>query len=163
MAIFFPGSELIEIALGIEKNGLAFYQSLANRTQNQEAKVIYDYLAGEEEKHITIFQEMQKTVGEYQPPENYAGEYMVYLKALVDSHVFSNAKEAQEKADSALNEIATLDMGIEAEKDSILFYAELQNLVREADCQIVYNIINEEKTHLRQLSKLKATLNKRRG
>lgn len=50
MAIFFSGSELLDIALGIERNGLAFYQSLANKTKNQEAKVIYDYLVGEEKK-----------------------------------------------------------------------------------------------------------------
>ena len=30
MAIFFAGSELLEIAIGIEKNGMAFYQALAH-------------------------------------------------------------------------------------------------------------------------------------
>lgn len=162
MAIFFSGSELLDIALGIERNGLAFYQSLANKTKNQEAKVIYNYLAGEEKKHLTTFQGIQNTIGQYQPPESYAGEYMLYLKALVDSHVFSNTEGAQRKAERVFDEIEALDIGMEAEKDSILFYAEMQDIVRKSDRPIVSKIINEEKAHLRQLSELKAALKKQR-
>jgi len=162
MSIFFSGNELVEIAIGIEENGLAFYESVANKTKNREAKVIYDYLAGEEKKHLTTFQNMQKTIGQYQPPESYAGEYMLYLKAQVDSHVFSNVKEAQEKAERAPNETNALDIGIEAEKDSILYYSEMQKLVREPDRRIVSKIIDEEKVHLRQLSDLKAAMIRQR-
>jgi len=162
MSIFFSGNELVEIAIGIEENGLAFYESAANKTQNPEAKVIYNYLAGEEKKHLITFQNMQKTIGQYQPPESYSGEYMHYLKALVDSHVFSNTKEAQEKADMAPNEINALNIGIQAEKDSIFFYSEMQKLVRKPDRQIVSKVMDEEKAHLRQLSDLKATIMKQR-
>lgn len=81
----------------------------------------------------------------------------------MDSHIFTNTKEAQEKAEKPSDEIEALDIGIQAEKDSILFYAEMQNLVRESDRQTVYKIINEEKAHLRQLSELRAIIMKPRG
>jgi len=162
VSIFFSGRELIEIALGIERNGLTFYQALSNKSQQSKIKAVYNYLAGAERKHLNTFQNMQNTIGQYQPPESYAGEYMLYLKALVDSHVFSNTKEAQEKAERTPNEIDAIDIGIEAEKDSILFYSELQNLIREPDHPVVLKIISEEKSHLQQLSELKEVLKQQR-
>jgi len=155
MAVFFSGSELLEIAMGIESNGMAFYQALADKTGKRDVKDIYTYLAGEEKKHLDTFQGMSDSLRQVKPPETYTEEYMLYLKSLVDSAVFSNVTEAQQKAGKISNEIEALDTGIQAEKDSILFYMELQNLVRERDCEVVLNIVDEEKKHLRQLSELK--------
>ena len=161
MSILFAGSELIEIAINIERNGVAFYQTLADKTQNKDAKAIYDYLASEEMKHLSTFQDILNALDQYQPPEDYAEEYMLYLKSLVDSSVFSNVIEAQQKAEKISSEIEALDTGVQAEKDSILFYTEMQNFVRQPDQEIVLNIIDEEKAHLRQLSQLKQMLQKR--
>ncbi len=162
MTVFFSGSELVEIATGIERNGLTFYQALSNKTQDVKTKAVYNYLAGEEKKHLTTFQNMLNNIGRYQPPDSYAGEYMLYLKALVDSHVFSSIKEAEEKAKRTPDEMDAFDTGIEAEKDSILFYSELQNLVREPDRPVVSRIIDEEKSHLKQLLELKEVLKQQR-
>jgi rubrerythrin len=101
---------------------------------------------------------MSDSLGRAKPPETYTEEYMLYLKSLVDSVVFSNVTEAQQKAGKISNEIEALDTGILAEKDSILFYMELQNLVRERDRKVVLKILDEEKNHLRQLSELKRRL-----
>ena len=161
MSILFAGSELLEIALGIERNGTAFYQALADKTRNKDAKAIYDYLVNEEKKHLNTFQGILNTVGQYQPPEDYAEEYMLYLKSLVDNSVFSNITEAKQKAEKVSSEIEALDTGVQAEKDSILFYTEMQNFVRQPDQKIVLNIIDEEKAHMRQLSQLKQMLQKR--
>lgn len=161
MSILFSGSELLEIALGIERNGAAFYQALADKTQNKDAKAIYDYLANQEKKHLNTFQGMLNTVGQYQPPEDYAEEYMLYLKSLVDNSVFSNITETEQKAEKVSSEIEALDTGVQAENDSILFYTEMQNFVRQPDQKIVLNIIDEEKAHMRQLSQLKQMLQKR--
>jgi len=158
MAVFFSGSELLEIAIGIERNGMAFYQALADKTGKSDVKDIYTYLAGEEKKHLDTFQGMSDSLGQIKPPETYTEEYMLYLKSLVDSVVFSNVTEAQQKAGKVSNEIEAVDIGIQAEKDSILFYIELQNLVRERDSKVVLKILDEEKNHLRQLWDLKKGL-----
>jgi rubrerythrin len=158
MAIFFSGSELLEVALGIERNGMAFYQALADKTGSKDVKDIYNYLAGEEKKHLDTFQGMSDSLGQAKPPETYTEEYMLYLKSLIDNVVFSNVTEAQQKAARVFNEIEAVDTGIQAEKDSILFYTELQNLVREMDRKVILNIVDEEKKHLRQLSELKKGL-----
>jgi len=158
MAVFFSGSELLEIAMGIERNGMAFYQALADKTGNRDIKDIYTYLAGEEKKHLDTFQGMSGSLGQVKPPETYGDEYMLYLKSLVDNTVFTNVTEAKQKAAKVSNEIEALDTGIQAEKDSILFYTELQSLVRERDRKVVLNVLDEEKNHLRQLSELKKRL-----
>ena len=156
MGIFFSGSELLEIAIGIERNGMAFYQALADKTGNRNVKDIYHYLAGEEKKHLDTFEGMSDSLRQAKPLETYTDEYMLYLKSLVANTVFSNITEARQKADKVFNKIEALDTGIHAEKDSILFYTELQNLVKERDRKVVLNVLDEEKKHLRQLSELKA-------
>jgi rubrerythrin len=160
MGVFFSGSELLEIAIGIERNGMSFYQALAGKTGNGDVKDIYDHLAGEEKKHLDTFQGMLNSLGQVKPAETYSEEYMLYLKSLVDSTIFSSISEARQKADKVSNEIEAVSIGIQAEKDSILFYTELQNLVREQDRKVVLRIVDEERNHLRQLSALKARLSR---
>jgi rubrerythrin len=158
MSIIFSGSELLEVALGIERNGAAFYRALAEKTKNKSARAIYEHLAAEEIKHLNTFQGMLKTVGSYKPPEDYAEEYQLYLKSLVDSSVFTDVAHAQQIAAKVSSETQALDIGIQAEKDSILFYTEMKNVVKPADHRIITDIIDQERDHLNQLSQLKKTL-----
>ena len=158
MAIFFSGSELVNIAIGIEKSGLAFYQSLVKKEKDVMARGAYKYLAEMEEKHIKTFQSMLGAVGEYKPPEMYTEEYDLYMKALVDSAVFTDDKVAREMAEKAASSAEAIQIALGAEKDSILYYSEMRNLVRERDREVVNRIIEEEKSHLRQLSDLKKKL-----
>ncbi len=158
MAIFFSGSELVNIAIGIERNGLAFYQSLVEKEKSVMARGAYKYLAEMEEKHIKTFQGMLDTVGEYKPPETYTEEYQLYLKALVDSAVFTDDKVAREMAEKVTSSAEAIQIALGAEKDSILYYSEMRNLVRERDREVVDRIIEEEKSHLKQLSDLKKKL-----
>jgi len=158
MSIIFSGSELLEVAMGIERNGAAFYQALAEKSKDNSARAIYEHLAAEEIKHQNTFQGMLDKVGSYQPPEDYAEDYQLYLKSLVDSSVFTDVAHARQRASEVASDSQALDIGIQAEKDSILFYTEMQSLVKPADRQIVLKIIDEERGHLSQLSRLKETM-----
>ena len=153
MSVIFSGSELLEVAVGIEKNGAAYYQALADR--DNSAWAVYEHLADEEIKHQKTFQAMLDKVGGYQPPEDHTEEYQLYLKSLVDSAVFTDVDQARRRAAEAASESQALDIGIQAERDSILFYAEMQKLVKPADRQIMTNIIAQESGHLNQLTQLK--------
>jgi rubrerythrin len=156
MSVIFSGSELLEVALGIEKNGAAFYQALAERTANNHTRAIYEHLALEETRHQKTLQGILDKVGRYQPSQDYAEDYYLYLKSLVDSSVFSDAAQARKIAAQTSSPAQALDIGIKAEKDSILFYTEMKNLVKPADHPVIDNIINEERGHLNQLSELRA-------
>jgi rubrerythrin len=161
MSVFFSSRELINIAIGIERNGLAFYKSLLKVEKDVMARGAYKYLADMEEQHIKTFQSMLNTIGEYGHPETYTEEYDLYLKALVDSAVFTDDKVAREMAENAKSSAEAIQIALGAEKDSILFYYDMRNLVREQDREAVDKIIEEEKSHLRQLSDLKKDLSKR--
>jgi rubrerythrin len=158
MGIFFSGRELIEIAIGIEKNGATFYNSLAGSTKNPETKGTYVYLADQEKEHAAIFKKMLSMVSEYKPPETYTEDYKRYLKALIDSLIFSDDKVALEMARKVRSDTEAIQVAVGAEKDSILFYTEVRELVRPADRKVVKKIIDEEKSHLRQLTVIKKGL-----
>lgn len=161
MGVFFSGRELIDIAIGIERNGAAFYHSLAKSTGNEIAKGAYQYLAGEELKHIEVFQSMLGSVADYRPPETYTEEYDLYLRALIDSRVFTDDQTAYEMAQRVTSDAEAIQIALGAEKDSILFYSEVRDLVRRSDRELINKIIEEERSHLRQLSELKGSLSKR--
>ena len=158
MGIFFSGSELINIAIGIERNGAVFYDSLAEATSNPTIHRAYTYLADKEREHLEIFQDMLQNVGDYQSPETLTEEYDAYLKTLVNSLLFTDDKVAREIAQKVSSDAEAIQIALGAEKDSILIYSEMQHLVRKPDYDIVNGIIEEEKSHMRQLVDLKENL-----
>ena len=160
MAIFFSGRELIDIAIGIEKSGLAFYDSVATANRDRKTQGIFRHLAGKEREHIQTFQNMLGPAAEYPTLEPYTEDYAIYLNTLVDSAVFKNERTAREIAQRAASEFEAIETGIRAEKDSILFYSAIQDLVRRADAELISRIVKEEKSHLAQLSDLKNDVNK---
>ncbi len=158
MSITFSGSELINIAIGIERRGIVFYDIMTKSTENAVARDTFQYLADMERQHIQIFQDMLREADKYQPSETYAGEYNAYLQALLDSAVFSDELVTSEMATQADSDIEALELAIGAEKDSILFYYEMRDMMPQRAHPAVNKIIAEEKSHLRQLSELKKKL-----
>ena len=158
MSISFYGNELINVAVGIERRGIAFYDVLARSTQNAKAREIFQYLVGMERGHIQVFQGMLDEADKYELPEAYAGEYGAYLQALVDSAVFTDDTVTSELATQSEDDIAAIELGISAEKDSILFYYETRGIMPQKVVPVINRIINEEKTHLQQLSLIKKKL-----
>lgn len=158
MTISFSGVELINIAIGIEEKGIVFYDIMAKSTQNNAAREVFNYLADMERDHIEIFKGMLGEADKYQLQAEKDQEYSAYLKALVDSAVFSDDLITSEMAAQAENDIAALELGIGSEKDSILFYYEMKEVMPQRVEATLNRIIAEEKSHLRQLSELKKKL-----
>ena len=158
MSISFSGSELVNIAIGIERRGIAFYDIMTKSTKNAATRDVFQYLADMEREHIRIFQGMLAEADKYQIPETYAGEYTAYLQALVDSAVFTDDFVTSEMATKTNSDIEAMELAIGAEKDSILFYYEMKDIMPQRAQPTVNKIIAEEKSHLRQLSELKKKL-----
>ena len=158
MSIAFSGSELINIAIGVEGRGIVFYDVMAKSTQNDAAREVFNYLADMERAHIETFKGMLADADKFQIPADESGQYTTYLKALVDSAVFSDDLVTSEMAAQAESDIAALELAMRAEKDSILFYYEMKEVMPQRAQATVNSIIAEEKSHLRQLSELKKKL-----
>ncbi len=154
MGLFFTGSELVNIAVGIEQSGAAFYGSLAQSAKDEKSRSMWEYLALEETKHIEIFRRMLGSLSDYAPPETYTEEYDLYLRALIDSAVFRNDDDARRIAQKVGSASEAILIALSAEKDSILFYLNLRELVLRPQREAVDRVIEEEKAHVRQLSAL---------
>src|SRR3990167_11010488 len=98
MGDIFSGSEIVEMAVQIEKNGRDFYNKVSASSNNKDVKKIFEHLSMQEERHIKIFEDMLSAVKKYEPAEAYTDEYFGYMKALADEHIFTKEKKGDEIA-----------------------------------------------------------------
>jgi len=155
----FSIQEIVEIAIEIEKNGVTFYRILAESANMVRLRDLFAYLAEEEKRHITRFEEILESVGGYQISEAYyATQYMGYMKALADERVFRSDVSVAEVADRARTPREAIDIAIGFEKESILFLHEMGELVSGTDGKTIQKLLDEERDHLRQLSAIKAQI-----
>ncbi|MFC1873334.1 ferritin family protein [Chloroflexota bacterium] len=158
MSISFSCGELFDIAINIEKRGIVFYDVMAKSTSGATVRDIFLHLADMERDHARIFGSMFGEIAKYQIPESYASEYAGYLQALVDSAVFTDDLVTSEMAAQADSDMKAIELAINVEKDSVLFYYEMRDIMPQKAQATVNNIIIEEKSHLRDLFQLKKKL-----
>lgn len=158
MGNIFAGSEIVELGIQIEKNGRDFYNTLASQSKNSKAQDMFKFLAGEEEKHILVFQKILNSVEKYEPPESYPGEYFAYMNMLAGNYVFTRKDQGRSLAKKIKTDNGAIDTGIGFEKDSIVFYEGMKKVVPEYDLKIVDGLIRQEESHLKMLSDLKKNL-----
>ena len=154
MAAFFNSKELYRVAMEMERNGLAYYTGIAKNADDEQAGAIFDYLASSEKRHLKTFRKLWGNASKKKPPESYKGEYRQYVRALIKDSVFPSPASAKSRA-ARSGPGTALRTGIKAEKDSILFYAEMLDLVEPPDKKAVNRILAEEKRHLRRLMEYK--------
>jgi len=154
----FSKMEVIEMAKDIEKRGLNFYRSQADKTDNQEIRELFLRLAGDEKDHFQRFDNLGKSIKEnsdYKEDHVYNEQVSTYLNALVEFAVFPGDELIDKEFDS-MEEV--LKLAIQAEKDSILLYTEMLDNHSGDTIDIIKKLIDEEKQHLLDLVKLDAKL-----
>jgi len=158
MSISFSPNEFIKIAIGIESRGIAFYDIMTKSTESDAARDMFQRLSDMEREHIKTFESMLTDADAQQPAESYPGEYAAYLQALVDSAVFTDDMITSELATQADSDIEAMELAIGAEKDSILFYYEMRDIMPRKAQPTVDRILTEEKSHLEALTRVKKLL-----
>ena len=158
MSISFSGGELLAIAIDIERRGIVFYDVMAKSAENGEVRLVFQALVDMEHRHVQTFQAMLAEAGSDKNEEAYSGEEAAYLKSLVESNIFSDDAITSELFTSLDNDIEALEMAIGLEKDSILFYYQIKDIIPQKEQLLLERIIAEEKSHLRDLSKAKRQL-----
>ena len=158
MGNIFAGSEVVELGIQIEKNGRDFYNTVAGQSKNQKAKQLFQYLAGEEEKHIAGIGKILDAVNKYEPPESYPGEYFAYMNALASTSVFTQKDKGSQVAKNTTSDKQAIELGMGAERDSIALYTGMKRVVPDFDYKVIDELIAQEESHLRQLWDLKKTL-----
>jgi len=154
----FTVSEVVEIGIQIERNGKDFYNAAAKKSKNQIARDTFAYLEGEEEQHIVVFNGIRERIQDYKPEEAYTGEYFSYMNALASEHVFLKDNINELIAKEIESDIQVIDVGIKAEKDSILFYESMKKMVPQGDHAVIDVLIAQEQNHLRRLHDMKSII-----
>ncbi|MCF8079550.1 MAG: ferritin family protein [Desulfobacterales bacterium] len=147
----FNADDVFEMAEQLERNGAKFYQDSAASVEGKEAKQLLVKLANMELDHEKTFKQMRSDLAAAEKQSTVfdpEGEAILYLRALADTRVFFE----KEIDTTSMREI--LKAAIEAEKDSIVFYLGMREMVPEKLGQDrLDEIIKEEMGHIRLLSK----------
>ncbi|MEL7563983.1 MAG: ferritin family protein [Dehalobacterium sp.] len=151
----FKGMDVLSFAVEIEKNGKNFYESVAKIIDDTGVKEAFLKLKEQEEQHVVDFEQLLDQITVYQPQETYSGEYLDYVKALVDNHVFNTNTDIKAIAEAVKNKADALDLALKFEKDSILFFAELKHVVAPRNHGVIENLIAQEREHIRVLAELR--------
>ena len=158
MANLFKPSEILKIALRIEENGSEYYLEAKERASTPEMAGLFGFLAEEEVRHLELFSKMLSGIGKEKVAESYAGEHDAYIRALAGSHVFTRDSVGKEMVARANDEKEILEFALGFEKDSILLYYEMLDLVPASKRKVVEEVIREEKSHVRKLNEIRASL-----
>ena len=155
--VHFTGKEIIDMAVRIEENGLKFYTDAFKASESNAVRELFKVLADEEGQHIKTFLTIKKSLADDNDGggfDAYADEASAYLKALADTEVFTSPEGGRKAAVNMHDAGDVIEMAIGMEKDALLFYYELQRMIREKDRHVLESIIEQEKEHLRKLTEL---------
>lgn len=135
------------MAVKIEEKGVHFYSSVAKQMENPEAREMFEKLAEEEREHRKIFLNLAEQLEGH--GRVLGQEEAQYLRALVSSNVFPDI-DGDGSAISKIKEPKeALAIGIQAEKDAILFYHEMyQQIKSDKARQVLNELLEAEKMHL---------------
>lgn len=152
---FLTAAEALKWALEIEENGEVFYNNVAAKSADTQVKALFEDLAAQERRHYRVFQKMLEEV---KPDPDLSkldyDEYQAYLQVALADALFAGPDKGLTLAKQAQDRETALRAAMGFEKDTLLFFYDLREMVSEAERGAISNIILEEKTHLRRLAKM---------
>lgn len=146
MASFVNAADAIAAAVEIERRGHAFYERVAQQAQSQDNRDFFAFMAAEEKRHEGVFAAMLERIGGLSLPAGSTDEeYLAYVRDLLDSHVLFMPGGEERVLRDPLMEAVTF------EKDTLLFFTELERMVPEEEAAAVRACADEERSHIRML------------
>lgn len=148
----FNVNEIFEIAIQIERNGAFFYKRCADAAQDGPVKELLATLGEVEVKHEHIFTEMLRIIkNDVDIPNRFDpdNEAAHYLQAMADGHVFDLKNDPASQLTGKESVETILRAALGREKDSIVYYLGLKELVPDdLGKDKVDKIIKEEMSHV---------------
>jgi rubrerythrin len=151
MSYDFNANEIFEMAEQMERNGAAFYRKAAEAAANDRNREMLLKLADMEDEHEKTFKALRSELNSSEKESTVfdpQGESALYLRALVDTRVFFKKEIDVTSMKEIFKEALT------AEKDSIVFYLGMKNMVPEKLGKTrLDDIIKEEMEHIKIIGK----------
>jgi rubrerythrin len=163
--MFFSEVEAVKIAQNMEDLGLSFYRKAADKAWSPQVKKVFHQLAQQELAHLERFQELARVL--QAQPQGHAGpvrdfESDPYFKPLQEMASFRAGGDVDRLAAAAVSDCDALAVGMQAERDAILFYMEVIGAVESSLARAAFStILEEERQHLQRLGDLKKTCERR--
>jgi rubrerythrin len=148
-------SELVEMAIQVEKTGEKFYRDSAARSEGRSTE-FFKELADAERVHAEIFYSLL--------PDGFvegskgidAEEAKEYIGAIVGQGLLGYLRGSDATSFDSAREILEFALGFE--KESVGFYTSLKDHVTDASGPVVERIIAEEKKHIERIEAMLASL-----
>lgn len=139
-------SNLFSIANRIESAGYSYYSKLADSSEGDRRK-LYQDLARQEREHRETFDKISENYKSQQAGGRTweTEEVRSQLKAFAEQSIFPNLEIDEVPQDYKI----AVRKAVDVEKDSIIFYRDVSNLIKEKD--VLDEIIHEERKHLHSL------------
>lgn len=157
-ATLFRASEILDMALRIERLGIAFYSACRERMEAPELKEALSWLIEQEKAHVDVFSAMKAGLDDFRLPESFRGEYEGHLAAYVEDRVFSGPEQARKEARRLPDGRAVADWAVKFERKSIAFYRMIKDHVRSSEGDTIEGVIREEQRHIERLNDLRRKL-----
>ncbi|MCX5642064.1 MAG: hypothetical protein NTY10_02310 [Candidatus Omnitrophica bacterium] len=162
MANLFDVREMLKMAVREEQAGYDYYLFLSQNARAEEVRNLTGRIADMEKYHEKLFTGLLDSLEDYQPTENYPGEYESYLNALMEGRMFPEENKAEFMIEAAQKgDLTAINIALMFERSTLLLFREIENFVPEKNLktrEIIKKIITEEKQHLIDLSVMKNKL-----
>ncbi len=152
-------AEIMEMAVQTERLGYQFYVSMSDAfKKNADLSKLFSTLAAKEKIHEKTFAELKEIVTKSGPEPSQWEDVSDYLRAFVESEFFLGRGKALPSMERVKTAQDAVSFALGFEKETLLYYMELRSIVREK--KVMDEIINEEKSHIVWLQRLKSGLKK---
>ncbi len=143
----FDRAEAYMIAEKIEKDGIRFYEYLADKEKNEQTKEIFRFLIEQERDHLRLFE--TRLVEEKSKSETEVCYEENDLFSSFDYQIFKPYEEQEHLENIVNSPRKALKLAIIMEERSIDFYAAVRERVEDpAAGEELTRIIDEEKKHM---------------
>lgn len=156
MALMFNADEIFEMAELIERNGAKYYRKAAAGATDLRVRQLLVGLAAMEDRHERVFGEVRKQLTSQQKePTTFdpQDEAAAYLQAMADGCVFDVETDPSERLTGHETAEQIYRTAIDLEKDSIVFYLGVLDMISQPlGRDRINDIIKEEMRHVVMLS-----------
>lgn len=148
--------EILEIALKIERDGMAFYKGLCERTTNPEAKTFLNAMTKEETLHEaqlkTLFKARDKKIFE----KGNKDALSKFIKANFQTDIFPDINKIFDPSSEFESLQKAIDFAIDAENTSKEFYAMLGEYCDDFEAKTALVLLEKAETeHLKRIMEIK--------
>ncbi len=135
--------EVMETAIQMEKDGIKYYSSAAEKIDNDPARKMFNFLIEDEKRHI----EKWKAVSREEDIKDSGEKKSEELQRKIKTIFSSIPADIKEKIKASSREAQVLSGAIEMEEKGIKYYTEKASELEGRAAELCRLIAREEKTH----------------